>query len=318
MRNGLINMKKALLLLLSSLIATDLLPQQDKTEPAGLNFGIDPPGSDPARFFPEILASENCPHGQLAFSTDGRTVFWSAIIQDGPEQTIFFSRFDGKTFSKPEVAPFAADSGFGGPAFSADGKRLFFSVELPSAGSSARRPTAICYVEKKDSDWSSPIPIDVTVDTLMTKGQVSVSRTGNIYFSGRMFTEQSPSIFICRYTNGKYMVPEKLRGPLVSEQLLCDPWIDPDEKFLLVTCPPKEGSPMPTDIGISFIQKDGGWSLPLRFDGEVNTPAFERFPALSRDGRYLFFIRSYSQRFVGDQAYFYWVSPKIIEELKPE
>jgi hypothetical protein len=96
---------------------------------------------------------------------------------------------------------------------------------------------------------------------------------------------------------------------------LVDPWVDPDEKFLLVSCPPQEGPPVRTDIGISYRRADGSWGMPIRLGAAVNTAAFERFPALSRDGKYLFFIRSFSQQFIGDQAHFYWVDAKILEEV---
>jgi hypothetical protein len=152
----------------------------------------------------------------------------------------------------------------------------------------------------------------------MTKGQVSVARNGNIYFSGRVLTERTPGIYLCRYAQGAYLPPEKLAGPLAAVPLLVDPWVDPDERFLLVSCPPPDGPPLLTDIGISFRQADGQWSLPVRLGGSVNTPAYERFPALSPDGNYLFFIRSLSERFVGDQAHFYWVEARHIDELRPK
>jgi L-ascorbate metabolism protein UlaG (beta-lactamase superfamily) len=280
-------------------------------------FGLTPPGQEPVKFLPEILTAEKHPHGQLAFSPDGQDVFWSAMLQDGPEQTIFHSTFAGQTFSRPEVAPFAAASGNGGPAFSADGQRLFFSAELPPTADSSTRPTAICYVDRSGSGWTKPTPIESTVDTLMTKGQVSVARSGNIYFSGRALAERTPGIYMCRYSDGKYLPPEKLGGPLASAALLVDPWVDPAERFMLLSCSPEEGPPMLTDIGISFHQADGMWSEPARLGGSVNTPAFERFPSLSRDGKYLFFIRSFGRQFVGDQAHFYWVGAKILDEARP-
>jgi L-ascorbate metabolism protein UlaG (beta-lactamase superfamily) len=279
-------------------------------------FGQARPGLEPVKFLPEILTSERHPHGQLAFSPDGRSVFWSAMLQEGPEQTIFHCAFDGKTYSRPEVAPFAAASGNGGPAFSADGRRLYFNAQLPLAGDPAARPTAICSVDRAGSGWTEPRPIASTVDTRMTKGQVSVARNGNIYFSARVLTEQLPGIYVCRYSAGEYLPPEKLGGPLASAGLLLDPWVDPDERFLLLSCSPEKGPPMPTDIGISFRQADGTWSEPTRLGGSVNTPAFERFPSLSRDGRALFFIRSFGKDFVSDQAHFYWVDAKSIDELR--
>ena len=288
-------------------------------QPAGVEhpgqsfFGQPVPAAEPVKFWPEVLTAEKHPHGQLAFSPDGTGVFWSAMLQDGPEQTIFWSAFDGKTFSRPIVAPFAAASGNGGPAFSLDGKRLYFSAELPALGDPPSKATAICYVDKTTSGWTQPVPIEPTVDSQMTKGQVSVARSGNIYFSARVLTERTPAIFVFRYLDGKDSPPERLAGPLAAVPLLVDPWVDPDEKFLLVSCPPPEGPPMRTDIGISYRQADGSWGPPVRLGGSVNTPAFERFPSLSPDGKYLFFIRSLSQQFVGDQAHFYWVDARILE-----
>jgi len=275
-------------------------------------FGQAPPGLEPVKFAPEILTSDKHPHGQLAFSPDGNTVLWSAMLQDGPEQTIYCSTFNGKTVSKPEIASFAAASGNGGPAFSADGKRLFFSAQLPPAGDPPKRPTAICYVDRSGSGWTRPTVIEPTVDSLMTKGQVSVARSGNIYFTARVLTERTPGIYICKYSDGGYLSPEKLSGPLASAALLLDPWVDPDEKFMLLSCPPLKGPPMPTDIGISYRQADGTWSRPARIGGAVNTTAFERFPSLSRDGKYLFFIRSLGEDFVSDQAHFFWVDASVL------
>jgi len=220
---------------------------------------------------------------------------------------------------KSEIAPFASESGYGGPAFSCDGKRVFFNVALPQLEKSTKKPYAIAYVEKTATGWSNMVIIDATVDTLMTKGQVSVARNGNLYFSGRVFTERTPSIYLSKCINGNYHKPEKIKGPLAETPLLVDPWIDPDERFILFSFPGEQGPPMLTDIGISFPNKNGEWGLPIRLCKEINTEAFERFPILSGDGKYLFFIRSLSQQqFVSDQAHFYWVSAKIIDELRPK
>jgi hypothetical protein len=150
----------------------------------------------------------------------------------------------------------------------------------------------------------------------MTKGGISVARNGNIYFSGRVFTGRTPCIYLCRFQQGKYLPPEKLQGPVSELPLLVDPWIEPDERFLLCSMPGESGPPMLTDIGISYHQPDGTWSKPVRIGGGVNTPAFERFPSLSRDGRFLFFIRSTSTQFVGEGAHFYWTSADCLLDRK--
>jgi L-ascorbate metabolism protein UlaG (beta-lactamase superfamily) len=275
-------------------------------------YGQAPPGAEPVKFWPGVLAVDRCPHGQLAFAQDGTGVFWSAILRPGPEQTIYFSSFDGKAFSKPVIAPFAAARGNGGPAFSPDGRRLYYSAELPPAEGSSAARTAIFTVERTGPGWTKPTAIEATVDGRMTKGQVSVARNGNIYFSGRVLTERTPAIYVCRFADGRYAPPEKLRGPIADVPLLVDPWIDPDERFLLVSCPPPAGPPMLTDIGVCLRRRDGTWALPVRLGGPVNTEAFERFASLSPDGKFLFFIRSPGQQFVGDQAFFYWVDAGVL------
>jgi len=50
---------------------------------------------------------------------------------------------------------------------------------------------------------------------------------------------------------------------------------------------------------------------------------FERAPSPKRKSKflsleYLFFIRSDSPQFVGDQAHFYWVDAKVLEGLGPK
>ena len=315
-------MKKNFLLIIICLLLV-VKGSSQKPDTCSLNsadayFGQTPPDASPVKFLPDILTAEKYPHGQLAFSPNNKLLLWSAMLAKGPEQTIFYSTYSNRAVSKPEIASFASGKGNGGPAFSYDGNRVFFSAELPPIENSTKKPFAIDYVDKTSTGWGNTVIIDITADTLMTKGQVSVARNGNLYFSGRIYTETAPGIYMCQYLDGNYLKPEKIKGPLADTPLLVDPWIDPDERFMLFSFPSEQGPPMLTDIGISFPDKNGEWGSPVRLNKEINTEAFERFPALSGDEKYLFFIRSLNQKqFVSDQAHFYWVSAGCIEELRP-
>lgn len=305
---------KDLTLLLPGL-PTKVLKVGTPTDAKGF-FGQAPPGAEAVMFAAEIHSPALCPHGQLAFALDGSGAFWSSIALEGRQQTIYWSAFDGKTFSPPVVAPFAAEAGNGGPAFSPDGRRLYFSLEIPGPDATSPKTTAIAHVERSGSGWTKPVRIESTADTRMTKGQVSVARSGNIYFSGRILTERAPAIFVSRFIDGEYSAPEKLAGPIADVRLAADPWIDPDERFLLVSFSPADGPPTLTDLGICSRQSDGAWGKPVRLSGPVNTPAFERFASFSSDGKFLFFVRSSSPQFVGDQAHFFWIETKDIPELR--
>ncbi len=61
------------------------------------------------------------------------------------------------------------------------------------------------------------------------------------------------------------------------------------------------------DLFISF-RKEGKWQLPIKFGPEINSDMIERFPYVSPDGKYLFFVRGF-----GD---IYWIDAAIIEKMK--
>jgi hypothetical protein len=64
---------------------------------------------------------------------------------------------------------------------------------------------------------------------------------------------------------------------------------------------------------VSFRNEDESWSKPQKFGSNFNTNQNELAAFVTRDGKYLFFSRMSPGK--GD---IYWVSAKIIEELRPK
>jgi len=62
------------------------------------------------------------------------------------------------------------------------------------------------------------------------------------------------------------------------------------------------------NLYVSFRTKDGTWGRPIDLSQRLNLPEGEILPTLSPDKKYFFFCNR------GD---IYWVSSKIIEELRP-
>jgi hypothetical protein len=63
---------------------------------------------------------------------------------------------------------------------------------------------------------------------------------------------------------------------------------------------------------VSFRQPDGSWTVTIGLGEPINTKEMERFPAVSPDGKYLFFTRDTPAH---DEDV-YWVSAGIIGKLK--
>ena len=62
---------------------------------------------------------------------------------------------------------------------------------------------------------------------------------------------------------------------------------------------------------VFFRKKDGGWT-----DGQIITESNlypDRCPIVSHDGKFLFYLRFLDDRYIP-----FWISSKIIEELKPK
>jgi Tol biopolymer transport system component len=94
-----------------------------------------------------------------------------------------------------------------------------------------------------------------------------------------------------------------------------DPFVDPDERYILFTSGNEEGGYGIPDILISFRYSDDTWGEPINLGSSVNTNGFERFPSISPDGKYMFFIRAVGTDFSGNQNY-YWISTRVIDSLK--
>lgn len=50
-----------------------------------------------------------------------------------------------------------------------------------------------------------------------------------------------------------------------------------------------------SDLYVSFLNDNGSWSEAINLGEKINTAANERFPSLSPDGRYLFFVSNRSK-----------------------
>jgi hypothetical protein len=70
------------------------------------------------------------------------------------------------------------------------------------------------------------------------------------------------------------------------------------------------------DLFVSFKDSLGQWSAPVNLGKGLSTEYHERFPSVSRDGRFLFFVRAYGEVFGASNAEFYWVRASVLDRLR--
>jgi hypothetical protein len=296
------------------------------------------PGPTPEIFAPGIVSLGFHEHN-IAISPDGKEIFFVAASSDFSRYLIMTTRLETGGWTMPEVAPFSGGCNDGAPAFSPDGKRLYFSSRRPhpSEGASAD-DFDIWFVERKDDSWTSPTNLGGPVNSGQNEVNPSVASDGTIYFQriAKLGTLDW-DLYRAPLRNGMYDPPEKLPAPVNTEANEAGPFIAPDGSCLLFQSN-RPGSYGVMDIYITYRTKSNDWSDPVNLGEKVNSPYSDWGPVVSPDGQYLFFSSfrniqpielespdylEYMKSRLGTpqpgKGTLYWVeAAEIIDRLKPK
>jgi len=286
-----------------------------KTQYHRTYLGQEVPGLTAVRFAPEILTNDNQPHSRLSISPNHNALYWSAYVGQESMTIGLLSKFDGKKLSKPEPKPFSEELDIRGPVFNSDGNRIFFSGVYPVPELDDKPHGGIWYVQNTGGLWGDPVPVIATMDSLWQTGSPAISRNGNLYFSAVRMGELAPKLYFSEHANEEYSTPQEL-GEAINSGVCLDPFVSPDENFLLFVGHDWEGGHGSGDIFISFKDADSSWGDPVNLGLAVNSENFERFPSVSPNGKYIFFLRATSSSFPSDSTHFYWVDSEILNSLR--
>ncbi len=251
-----------------------------------------PPGDIPKIFGRGIISVDNKNSHALVISPDGKTIIFSRY----PDRTSYILTFNGGKWSEPKESFFYGKE----VSFSSDGKKIFYYTDGD-----------IFSVEKKNDGWSNPIRMDENINTAEVEYYPGIVDDGSMYFS-RDGNWKTGRLMYSRFSNGNYMKAVDLGLPINSGGAL-HAWISPDESYMLFNSP-REGSFTQNDIWVSFRNADGSWTNPINAGEEINSGADAILcPTVSPDGKYMFFTKL---NFNPTTGYIYWVSTKIINELR--
>lgn len=280
--------------------------------------GQNPPGIKSIRFASEIITDDFFPHSKMTISPKRDRIYWTTFLNlDSRDFVLYYSDFDGTQLSSPNKEATLARYGILHFVFSNDGSEILFGSLQPYDKMDGKPVRAVWTCKKTASGWSKPQPIESTVDTNWgSLGSVSINRVGDIYFSGRIQGDTA-KIYCAKFVNGSYPKVEPL-PEIINSGITVDPFIDHNDKFLLFAASHRGDNIGVIDLYVSFKDKDNNWSQPSNLGQGISTPFCDRFPMVTRDGHYLFFVTSNATHFPSTHTHFYWVSAKIIEELKPK
>ncbi|MBU1011572.1 MAG: hypothetical protein KKG99_01085 [Bacteroidetes bacterium] len=340
-------MKKTILIAYLLLVAAITINAQQTDFPyrklsglTGPYFGQKPPGMIPEIFAPGIVSTMYHEHSAPSFSPSGKEVFWLSYPQGNyiyryPKR-ILYSKEENGCWSIPEFPSFAIGLECSEAFFSYDGEKAFFSA--------AKRITIdgediidndIWITEKTSSDWLDPVNIGDPISSNNFEYQPTVTEDLTLYYMGYLEgVKNNYGIFRSKFLDGKYMKPEALPAPINSEAVDWTPFIARDESYLLWSST-REGGYGNGDIYVSFKDENNNWTAAINLGSNINEKFNERYPSISPDGKYLFFVSDKINERLEEETDLtfqetlniynnpgngwsdvYWVDAKIIEELK--
>jgi hypothetical protein len=265
-------------------------------------FGIPKPGNKIELFAFKKVSLQNSNEKSLAISPNGDEIFFSGGL-DWPKCKIMHIKKVNNQWSEPNVAKFSADCYCTEPAFSPDGKYLYYSS---SKGMQDINQYCIWRVEKVGNEWSAPKKVIDITNPYILEFHPSITNDGIVFFCSWDSQKQSGNICKSKLSGDSYSEPEIIKLPFAIQGSNTDPFIDPNENYLIASCSGQNGKGG-YDVYIFYKEQNGTWGVANIFDDRFNTKEDDNSFDISPDGRFLFIYK------LNDV---YWTEAKGVLKMK--
>ncbi len=163
--------------------------------------------------------------GTFCFSPDGKTMYFTRDnYYDRSYKTdttgisrlkLFSAKLVNDEWTNVQELPFNNDNySVGHPAVSPDGKKLYFSSDMPGG----MGQSDLYYVDiKGDNDYGKPVNLGPNINTEGRENFPFISKKGDLYFSSDGHLGLGGlDVFACKNVDGKFSRPRNLGVPLNS------------------------------------------------------------------------------------------------------
>lgn len=289
---------------------------KDRDSPVlkGPYLGQKPPGMTPEIFAPGIIPTEDN-EGLYGFFDNGTLLLFDRTPADLEEWTPAVYRMEIKEgkWIQTDASPYQGRPWYHYYTTAPEGKQVYFAWRGSPGDKTSSSDVNIWQVRKTSGGWAEPVKLASPVNSPDMDTYPSVTEDGTLYFfSNRQDGFGGHDIYRSPLTEGKHATIENLGTSINTEYDELDPFIAPDESYLVFCSRSPEGFGG-FDLYVTFHESDGTWTEPVNMGKGINTSAYDWVPYVTPDGKYFFFNSTRSGNWD-----IYWVDAKIIEDLKPE
>jgi hypothetical protein len=286
----------------------------------GPYLGQQPPGMTAEIFAPEVF-NEGEFLGCSGFFKNG-TVFVFGSMKPNSDwrlrPVLIMEMKKNNRWTKPRIAPFSKYAPYNFTVGPDDQTLYFTTLKSPDKTTHMFMEQANIWAVKLEMDgWTEPVMMGGSINTeRYYENYPSVTNDGTVYYmSRREVGAGRPDVWRSRNLDGVYGEAENLGDFANTEGSDIDPFVAPDESYLIV-CQEKEGGFGTFDLYVYFQREDKSWTEAINLGEGVNSAGFEARPYVTPDGKYLFFTSNREESKGGEGIY--WVDARVIDQLRPE
>jgi Tol biopolymer transport system component len=144
-------------------------------------------------------------------------------------------------------------------------------------------------MDKTNTGWSEPRNLGAPMNSPGNEWFPTATNDGTLYFgSDREGGKGRTDIYRCRLIDGKYSAAENLGENINSPFGEFEPYIAPDESYLIFAAAGRQDGKGQFDLYLSQ-RREGVWTKAVNLGDKINTAATEFAPKVSPDGKTFFF-----------------------------
>ena len=279
-------------LLLTSCQDYPSVPKEEKIEPEVFSPFSQPLTAEPA-LFGEGTISTLFSVRDFTLSPEQDEFFFTLETPGSKFGVILHSKKVEKGWSQPKVAPFSGHYRDLEPAFSPDGKEVFFCSKRPLTYDSTSTDYNLWKVSRTENGWGEPEDLGLEINRKGNEFYPSVNKFGDVFFTA---SQDGPGgmedIFVSRLTSVGYAPRLRLPDEINTEGYEYNAFIDPEEKYLIFGSYGREDGQGGGDLYISYKIGTGKWSPAQNLGVPINSPFMDYCPFISPDGSTLYFTSS--------------------------
>ena len=176
------------------------------------------------------------------------------------------------------------------PFYSPDGTQLFFASNRPIYGDTLRKDYNIWVCKNKNGEWQNPKALDSLINTKGDEFYPSVSKTGNLYFTGAKPDGIGlEDIYLSNYQDNQYQMPVLLDTMVNSKSYEFNAYVNPDENLIIFSSYGRPDGFGGGDLYYSIKDNYGNWTPSKNFGKPINSDKLDFCPFYDAKTQLLYF-----------------------------